>query len=126
MEEPKRPPPEVTPIKNSKLHRMFYLSMGWKEQEAILLMKSYCPRHSTPDALVGQYLAKGFVRCLSSFSPPVLTVGGVMRGSEAKLPNRTLILATPCDMSIMKYISDYTRHLKKPVPFGPALINIFI
>jgi hypothetical protein len=36
VEEPKRPPPEVTPIKNSKLHRMFYLSMGWKEQEAIL------------------------------------------------------------------------------------------
>ena len=59
-----------------------------EERDAILLMKSYCPRPSTPDSLVGQYLAKGFSRCLSSFSPPVLTVGGVMRGSEAKLPNR--------------------------------------
>ena len=58
-----------------------------EERDAILLMKSYCPRLSTPDSLVGQYLAKGFSRCLSSFSPPVLTVGGVMRGSDAKLPN---------------------------------------
>lgn len=62
--------------------------LSTEEQDAILLMKSYCPRPSTPDSLVGQYLAKGFTRCLSSFSPPVLTVGGVMRGSEAKLPNR--------------------------------------
>mmetsp|Transcript_6127 Transcript_6127/g.13879 ORF Transcript_6127/g.13879 Transcript_6127/m.13879 type:complete len:1897 (+) Transcript_6127:127-5817(+) len=58
-----------------------------EERDAILLMRAYCPRPSTPDSLVGQCLAKGFSRCLPSSSPPVLTMGGVMRGSEAKLPN---------------------------------------
>ena len=58
-----------------------------EERDAILLMKAYLPRPSTPDSLVGHCLAKGFSRCLSSSSPPVLTMGGVMRGSEALLPN---------------------------------------
>ena len=58
-----------------------------EERDAILLMKAYCPRPSTPDSLVGQCLAKGFSRCLSSSSPPVLTMGGVVRGSDAKLPS---------------------------------------
>ena len=56
------------------------------EIDAILLMKAYCPRQSTPDTLVGQALAKGFSRCLSTM-PPVLTKGGVCRGSDAKLPS---------------------------------------
>ena len=58
-----------------------------EERDAILLMKAYCPQRSTPDSLVGHCLAKGFSRCLPSSSPPVLTQGGVMRGSDAKLPN---------------------------------------
>ncbi|KAL9187467.1 hypothetical protein ACHAXT_001570 [Thalassiosira profunda] len=58
-----------------------------EERDAILLMRAFCPRPSTPDTLVGQCLAKGFGRCLSSSSPPVLTTGGVMRGSDAKRPN---------------------------------------
>lgn len=58
-----------------------------EERDAILLMRAYCPRQSTPDSLVGQCLARGFGRCLPSSSPPVLTSGGVVRGSEAKLPN---------------------------------------
>lgn len=61
--------------------------LSMEERDAILLMKAYCPRQSTPDSLVGHCLAKGFSRCLSASSPPVLTMGGVMRGSEAKLPN---------------------------------------
>jgi len=56
------------------------------ELDAILLMKAFCPRQSTPDTLVGQALAKGFSRCLSTM-PPVLTKGGVCRGSDAKLPS---------------------------------------
>jgi len=58
-----------------------------EERDAILLMKAYCPRMSTPDSLVGQCLAKGFARCLPSSSPPVLTAGGVVRGTDAVLPN---------------------------------------
>jgi len=58
-----------------------------EERDAILLMRAYCPRPSTPDSLVGQCLARGFARCLPSSAPPVLTAGGVVRGSDAKLPN---------------------------------------
>ena len=58
-----------------------------QERDAILLMQAYCPRQSTPDSLVGQCLAKGFGRCMSSSSPPVLTVEGVARGTEARLPH---------------------------------------
>jgi len=57
-----------------------------EERDAILLMRSYCPRPSTPDSLVGTCLARGFTRCLPASSPPVLTAGGVIRGSDAKLP----------------------------------------
>jgi len=59
-----------------------------EERDAIILMKSFSPCPSTPDSLVGVCLARGMGRCLPSSSPPVLTTGGVMRGSEAKLPNR--------------------------------------
>ncbi|KAL7551449.1 hypothetical protein ACHAWF_014635 [Thalassiosira exigua] len=59
-----------------------------EERDAILLMRAYCPRQSTPDSLVGQCLARGFARCLPSSSPPALTAGGVFRGNEARLPNR--------------------------------------
>lgn len=57
-----------------------------EERDAILLMRAYCPRPSTPDSLVGACLARGFTRCLPASSPPVLTAGGVIRGSDAKLP----------------------------------------
>ena len=59
-----------------------------EERDAIILMKSFSPCPSTPDSLVGVCLARGMGRCLPSSSPPALTTGGVMRGSEAKLPNR--------------------------------------
>ncbi len=62
--------------------------LSLEERDAILLMKSFSPRPSTPDSLVGECLARGLGRCLPSSAPPVLTIGGVMRGSEAKLPNR--------------------------------------
>jgi hypothetical protein len=59
--------------------------LSLEERDAIILMKAYCPRVSTPDSLVGQCLAKGFGRCLSNASPPVLTQSGVVRGVEARL-----------------------------------------
>ena len=58
-----------------------------EERDAIILMKAYCPRQSTPDSLVGQCLAKGFGRCMASSSPPVLTIEGVARGTDSRLPN---------------------------------------
>ena len=59
--------------------------LSLEERDAIILMKAYCPRVSTPDSLVGQCLAKGFSRCLSNSSPPVLTQSGVVRGVDARL-----------------------------------------
>eukprot|EP00804_Cyclotella_cryptica_P009879 CCRYP_014180-RC/>CCRYP_014180-RC protein AED:0.05 eAED:0.05 QI:56/1/1/1/0.9/0.81/11/470/1857 len=59
--------------------------LSLEERDAVILMRAYCPRVSTPDSLVGQCLAKGFGRCLSSLSPPVLTMSGVVRGVDARL-----------------------------------------
>lgn len=57
-----------------------------EEQQAILLMQSFCPRQSTPDPLVGTALAQGFSRCLPDRAPPVLTRSGVVPGDQARLP----------------------------------------
>jgi hypothetical protein len=57
-----------------------------EENQAILLMQSFCPRQSTPDPLVGTALAQGFSRCLPAKAPPVLTRSGVVPGDQARLP----------------------------------------
>lgn len=59
--------------------------LSLEERDAIILMKAYCPRVSTPDSLVGQCLARGFSRCLPNSSPPVLTMAGIARGNNARL-----------------------------------------
>ncbi|KAL7463127.1 hypothetical protein ACHAXS_003508, partial [Conticribra weissflogii] len=59
--------------------------LSMEERDAIVLMKAFCARPSTPDDLVGQFLARGFSRCLPSQSPPVLTRDGVVRGKDARL-----------------------------------------
>lgn len=58
-----------------------------EERQAVVLMQSFCPQQSTPDATVGTYLATGFVKCLPNQLPPVLTKSGVLRGDLARLPN---------------------------------------
>ncbi|KAL3908763.1 MAG: hypothetical protein SGILL_008361, partial [Bacillariaceae sp.] len=58
-----------------------------EEQQAILLMQAFCPRQSTPDALVGTAFAEGFSSCLNQ-APPVLTRSGVVPGNHGFLPNR--------------------------------------
>lgn len=59
------------------------------ESKAIILMQSFCPRQSTPDPLVGTFLAQGFSLCFNNKSPPVLTrVCGVIPGEKARLPNK--------------------------------------
>ena len=57
-----------------------------EEQDAILLMKSFCARPSTPDADIGISIAGGFTRIMGEISPPVLTRTGVVRGDYARLP----------------------------------------
>ena len=61
--------------------------LSTEEEDAIVLMQSFCPMQSTPDPLVGTALAQGFSRCLTDKAPPVLTRSGVMRGDQARLPN---------------------------------------
>jgi hypothetical protein len=58
-----------------------------EEEEAVVLMQSFCPQQSTPDALVGTCIAQGFARSLPNTAPPVLTRSGVVRSDEARLPS---------------------------------------
>eukprot|EP00934_Nitzschia_sp_Nitz4_P008537 Nitzschia sp. Nitz4//scaffold52_size167869//121498//127378//NITZ4_002288-RA/size167869-snap-gene-0.214-mRNA-1//1//CDS//3329554071//8527//frame0 len=73
-----------------------------EEQQAILLMQSFCPKQSTPDPLVGMALAQGFARCLPEKSPPVLTKSGVMPGDQARLPHHGL--QTFCTQGVIRSI----------------------
>ena len=60
--------------------------LSFEEREAILLMRSFCAKPSTPDKTIGIAVADGFVRVLPDVSPPVLTRTGVVRGNDARLP----------------------------------------
>lgn len=62
------------------------LPLFTEEEQAVVLMRSFCPQQSTPDPLVGTCIAQGFGNCLPDTSPPVLTQSGVVRGDQAKLP----------------------------------------
>ena len=91
-----------------------------EERDAILLMKAYLPRPSTPDSLVGHCLAKGFSRCLSSSSPPVLTQGGVMRGNEALLPNNGME-AFGFDNTVRRIMLENAREYHSVIANVPTL-----
>lgn len=56
-----------------------------EERQAIMLVKSFCPRESTPEQLVGLTVAQAFRDCLAR-APPVLTRSGVIPGNQALLP----------------------------------------
>ena len=57
-----------------------------EEQQAVVLMSSFCPQQSTPDPAVGTCLAQGFSNCLPGQTPPVLTKSGVVPGNDARTP----------------------------------------
>lgn len=59
-----------------------------EEEQAVVLMRSFCPQQSTPDPLVGTCIAEGFARCLPGTEPPVLTRSGVVQGNLARLPHQ--------------------------------------
>ena len=63
------------------------LPLTEEEEQAVVLMQSFCPQQSTPDPLVGTCIAQGFAHCLPTTAPPVLTRSGVVRGDLARLPN---------------------------------------
>jgi Protein of unknown function (DUF3684) len=64
------------------------LPLSSEEEQAVVIMQSFCPQQSTPDPLVGTCIAQGFARCLPNTAPPVLTRSGVVQGSVARLPFR--------------------------------------
>lgn len=92
-----------------------------EERDAILLMKAYCPRQSTPDSLVGQCLAKGFSRCLPSSSPPVLTAGGVVRGKDAVLPNHGMEAFGFSDNVVRRVVLENAREYYAVIATVPRL-----
>lgn len=73
-------------VDNEVLHPKDARPLCPEENQAILLMQSFCPRQSTPDLLVGTALAQGFSRCFADQAPPVLTRTGVVPGDQARLP----------------------------------------
>eukprot|EP00978_Attheya_sp_CCMP212_P010585 scaffold25747_cov50-Attheya_sp.AAC.1 len=71
------------------------------EREAILLMRSFCPQQSTPDARVGTVIAEGFTAAVPNhLSPPVLTKTGVVRGNDALIPNKGM--EAFCDSCVVR------------------------
>ncbi|GKY92960.1 hypothetical protein MPSEU_000264800 [Mayamaea pseudoterrestris] len=58
-----------------------------EEKQAVVLMRAFCPEQSTPDATVGMCIAEGFSKCVPDV-PPVLTTSGVVKGNQARLPNK--------------------------------------
>ena len=64
------------------------LPLSEEEEQAVVLMQSFCPQQSTPDPVVGTCLAQGFSRCLPDTAPPVLTRSGVIPSHLARLPHQ--------------------------------------
>lgn len=62
------------------------LPLSEEEEQAVVLMQSFCPQQSTPDPLVGTCIAQGFSLCLPDTAPPVLTRSGVVQATTARLP----------------------------------------
>jgi hypothetical protein len=62
--------------------------LSTEELHAILIMRSFCPKQSTPDTMVGTALAQGFSRCMPTVLPPVLSKSGILRGNDARVPHR--------------------------------------
>lgn len=63
------------------------MPLSEEETQAVVLMRSFCPEQSTPDATVGMCIAEGFSKCVSG-APPVLTKTGVIKGDAARLPSK--------------------------------------
>lgn len=62
--------------------------LSGEERDAIMLMRAFSPQQSTPDQTVGAVIASGFVTCMPKQSPPVLTMSGVVRATDSRLPFR--------------------------------------
>ncbi|KAI0565871.1 Histidine kinase/HSP90-like ATPase [Gracilaria domingensis] len=85
-----------------------------EEQDAVMLMRAFCPRPSTPDPLVGSVIAAGFAACMPNSSPPVLTISGILRGSTARLPFKGIeafVKSNVVRRVVLRNAEEYHRHV---------------
>lgn len=100
-----------------------------EEEEAILLMRCFCPEQSTPSAVVGSVIADGFVRCMPKLPPPVLTRSGVVRSTEARLPYKGMeaFVTKNVVRSIMfKNAEKYMVHVAPCTKLQPVDLESFL
>lgn len=80
------------------------------ERQAVLLVKSFCPRPSTPEPSVGLFITNAFKACRPNLAPPVLTMTGVVPGNKARTPKDGLdrfMRSNVVRSSILKIASEY-------------------
>ncbi|CAN8061537.1 unnamed protein product [Agarophyton chilense] len=85
-----------------------------EEQDAVMLMRAFCPQRSTPDPLVGSVVAGGFAACMPNSSAPVLTKSGVMRGSNARLPHKGIeafVKSNVVRKLVLRNAEEYHKHV---------------
>eukprot|EP00178_Gracilaria_changii_P002008 TRINITY_DN1294_c0_g1_i1.p1 TRINITY_DN1294_c0_g1~~TRINITY_DN1294_c0_g1_i1.p1 ORF type:complete len:1731 (-),score=176.87 TRINITY_DN1294_c0_g1_i1:3748-8940(-) len=85
-----------------------------EEQDAVMLMRAFCPQKSTPDPLVGSVIAAGFAACMPNSSPPVLTISGVMRGSNSRLPYKGIeafVKSNVVRKVVFRNAEEYHKHV---------------
>lgn len=84
------------------------------EQDAVMLMRAFCPRPSTPDHMVGSSIAAGFAACMPNSKPPVLTTSGVVRGSDARLPYKGIeafVKSKVVRKVVLRNAEEYHKHV---------------
>lgn len=85
-----------------------------EERDAIMLMRSFCPRQSTPDPTVGTVIANGFANCMPNLTPPVLTQTGVVRSTDGRLPQNgieSFVEKNVVRKAVMRNAEDYLYHV---------------
>lgn len=85
-----------------------------EENDAIMLMRSFCPQQSTPDPQVGTVIASGFISCMPKLTPPVLSKTGVVRSAECRLPYRGIeafVTKNVVRKLVLQNAEDYLRHV---------------
>lgn len=87
-------------------------TLSLTDRQAVLVMKAFCPKQTTPQALVGNLIWQGFQGALPDRTPPVLTSSVLLAGNcgAAKLPFlsiKTFVKDNVVPKSLYQYAPEY-------------------